>query len=68
MMSFGETIKAIRKECLMSQTDFAKVLGVSFSTVNRWENGKALPQLCKIKAISDFCKKKKIAFNPERYV
>ena len=28
----------------MSQQTFASILGVSFATVNRWENGKAKPQ------------------------
>ena len=38
-MRFSNAIKEIRKQCLMSQSDFAKALGVSFSTVNRWETG-----------------------------
>lgn len=37
------TIKYIREAEGLSQTDFAATLGVSFSTVNRWENGKAYP-------------------------
>ena len=42
-MKFSNEIKEIRKQCLMSQSDFAKELGVSFSTVNRWEKGKTKP-------------------------
>src|SRR5687768_12551118 len=37
-------IKMIRLELGMSQQAFAAALGVSFGTVNRWENGKARPQ------------------------
>jgi len=37
-------IKQIRMNLGLSQQDFADMLGVSFATVNRWENGKAKPQ------------------------
>jgi putative transcriptional regulator len=32
-------IKEIRIKLHLTQTEFAKMLGVSFVTVNRWENG-----------------------------
>ena len=35
----------------MSQQAFATALGVSFATVNRWENGKAKPQKDRIDRI-----------------
>lgn len=37
----------------MNQTEFADALGVSISTVNRWENNKAIPnyQALKIQRI-----------------
>ena len=42
-MSFSKEIKTLRQECLLSQEAFAKELGVSFATVNRWEMGKTQP-------------------------
>ncbi len=39
-MGFSEKIKNLRQERLLSQEAFAKELGVSFATVNRWETGK----------------------------
>jgi putative transcriptional regulator len=36
-------IEEIRQLFKVSQTEFAKILRVSFATVNRWENGKATP-------------------------
>jgi DNA-binding transcriptional regulator YiaG len=42
-MTFSEAVKKIRKERFLSQEDFAKDIGVAFSTVNRWENGKNAP-------------------------
>lgn len=54
-MGFAETIKDIRQQSLLSQMDFAKELGVSFSTVNRWETGKTLPTYKAMKSIESFC-------------
>ena len=51
-MSFSTSIKKVRLDVLMSQKEFAEALGVSFSTVNRWENGKGLPTFKAMKAIS----------------
>ena len=42
-MSFAKEIKEIRQKCFLSQNAFANELGVSFSTVNRWETGKTIP-------------------------
>lgn len=38
-----EEIKEIRKQLNLSQEEFAKKLGVSFTSVNRWENGQTKP-------------------------
>lgn len=37
----GEEVQAIRRECGLSQEQFAALLGVSESAVRRWENEKA---------------------------
>ena len=37
------TIKELRAHLQLTQEAFARILGVSFATVNRWENGKAEP-------------------------
>lgn len=62
-MNIGATIKEIRIKSLLSQADFAGELGVSFSTVNRWENGKAVPSFRALKKIKDFCAMNMIDFN-----
>lgn len=65
-MDFSNDIKKIRHKCLMSQTEFAEALGVSFTTVNRWESGKHKPNFKTMKLINVFCKEKGIDFDISR--
>ena len=67
-MDIGNAIKDIRVKSLLSQADFAKELGVSFSTVNRWENGKAIPNFKALKKMKEFCARNKIDFNVDAYI
>lgn len=62
-MAFSADIKIIRQKSLMSQEAFAQALGVSFTTVNRWESGKSKPSYKTMKMIDDFCKANKIDFD-----
>ena len=62
-MGFAEDMKKIRRKAFLTQEDFAKEIGVSFATVNRWETGKAKPNLKTMKLIDDYCKKNKIDFD-----
>ena len=39
-MEWAKLINEIRTACLLSQEDFAKELGVPFTTANRWETEK----------------------------
>lgn len=54
-MSFSEELKRSRQRTFLSQSDFAKEVGVSFSTVNRWESGRTIPNLVAMKNIKAFC-------------
>ena len=62
-MTFSDAIKIIRKKRLLSQEAFASEIGVSFTTVNRWENGKSIPTFKMLKCIDDYCKTHKIDIN-----
>ena len=61
-MEFKEKIKAVRLKLLMSQEEFAKELGVSFASVNRWELGKCKPVYKAQKAFRGLCQKHNIDF------
>lgn len=61
-MDLSSELKEVRVKCLLSQSSFAKELGVSFSTVNRWENGKAIPNYQALKKIKEFCTNNNITF------
>lgn len=60
-MEISEMIKAIRTELQMTQTDFAEAVHVSFSTVNRWENNKVVPNRMARALILDFCEKNSVS-------
>ena len=47
----AEDIKKIREALGLTQEQFARRLGVSFVTVNRWENSKAIPSTMAIALI-----------------
>ena len=44
-MAYKETVKKLRLKMLMTQEEFAKLLDVSFATINRWETGKYVPTI-----------------------
>ena len=49
-------IKKIRSFLNMSQTEFAELLNISFATVNRWENGHAVPNKLAQSTLYELCK------------
>jgi len=51
-----DLIKKIRSHVNMNQTEFAEKLNVTFATVNRWENGRAVPNKLAQDKIYDLCK------------
>ena len=48
-----ESIRALRQQLQLSQEEFAAQLGVSYRSVNRWENGHATPSRMALKLIQD---------------
>lgn len=61
-MEYSERIKRIRNDLLVTQTELAEMLGVTFATINRWERGHHEPSIKQKRAIRDLCRKKKIPY------
>jgi len=47
----GADIRTLRKQLGLTQEEFAHQIGVTFATVNRWENGKSEPSRLAIKML-----------------
>ena len=61
-MNISTEIRTIRRKAFLNQIEFADELSVAFSTVNRWENGKGIPNNTAIKKLKDFCGKRNISY------
>ena len=63
-MAFSEVIRQTRQKLFLSQESFAQTLGVTLSTVNRWETGKSKPNLSTMKRIKEFCETNNVDYQP----
>lgn len=59
-MTYAEAVKKLRTTLILSQTEFANLLGVSFQTVNRWERGTHQPTIKAKRKLASYFKKHKI--------
>lgn len=62
-MSLPDEIILIRKRGFYTQIEFAERIGVSFSTVNRWETGKMSPNVSTMKRLKTYCDELNIEFD-----
>lgn len=61
-MTFSNTLKQARESLGMTQMELSRALGVSFSTINRYENGKHRPTPIVMKAIQNLFASEGIPF------
>jgi DNA-binding transcriptional regulator YiaG len=54
-------VKEVRRQLSISQEDLARELGVSYATVNRWENGQAKPSKLARSQLDAFCERMQAA-------
>ena len=59
-MDYSKLIKELREKLILSQAELAELLGVSFASVNRWEQGHHEPTIKSKRKIAALCKKHKI--------
>jgi putative transcriptional regulator len=57
--NFPKTVKEVRRQLGLSQEELAHALGVSFATVNRWENGRTVPSKLAQRQFEQFCAQKR---------
>lgn len=55
-MAFNDIVKSIRAQLGITQEQLAHELNVSFSTINRWENGHRIPKKLTIAYLTEFCR------------
>ena len=53
--NFPETVGEVRRKLALSQEELAHALGVSFATVNSWENGRTVPSKLAQATFENFC-------------
>jgi DNA-binding XRE family transcriptional regulator len=55
-MNYKKIVKEIRKKLIITQVELAELLGVSFSSINRWETGKHEPTTKIKRKLVEICK------------
>jgi putative transcriptional regulator len=55
---YPSLMKEVRKQLGLGQEDLARELGVSFATVNRWENAQVKPSKLALAQLSTFFDKR----------
>lgn len=58
---FGARVKELREQLHLTQEAMAETLGVSFATVNRWENGWTKPSKLAVRQIEQLCERNNVA-------
>lgn len=58
-INLQKVIKEVRVQLGLSQEELAHALGVSFASINRWENGKSSPSKLARAQFDTFCRKMK---------
>ena len=53
--------RIIREKLFLTQVEFAEKLGLSVSSIRKWEQGKCKPSLRHLKLILDFAKENGVA-------
>ena len=66
-MDYARMILQIRARLNLSQEELGKIVGVSFSTVNRWENNKAIPSKKHMCVLENVCEENDIKFEVNKY-
>ena len=64
-MNYAELTKKLRAKLILTQSEFAELLGVSLTTVCRWETDKYEPTMKQKRRIVELCKENNIKLTEE---
>lgn len=59
-MDYAKLVKKLREKLILTQNEFAELLGVNYTSVSRWENGSFEPTIKIKRKIVDLCKQNNI--------
>lgn len=59
-MDYQRIVKELREKLILTQREFADLLGVSFASINRWETGRYEPTIKVKRTIVELCKKNNV--------
>lgn len=59
-MDYQRLVKELREKLILSQQEFADLLGVSFASINRWETDRYEPTIKAKRKIVELCKENNI--------
>ena len=62
-MTFADSIVQLRSELRISQKELAEQLNISVATVNRWENGRTMPNRMTVFVIRKYCEEHGLDFS-----
>ena len=62
-MTFADSIIQLRSELRISQKELAEQLNISVATVNRWENGRTMPNRMTVFVIRKYCEEHGLDFS-----
>lgn len=65
-MDYKKLVKDLRDKMILSQNELAELLGVSFTTVNRWETGRHEPTIKVKRKLVDLCKENNVDLDKYR--
>ncbi|WP_169709646.1 XRE family transcriptional regulator [Deferrisoma camini] len=65
MATIGEQLRAVRKKMGMSQSEFARLVGVSLPTIQRYERGETSPKAELLRRVAKVCD---VSFDLEDYI
>ena len=64
-MDYQRLVKELREKLILTQQEFADLLGVSFASINRWETGRHEPTIKVKRKIVELCQENNIKLEEE---